>query len=508
MVHAPAPLDAVSESRRLRKHDVRMIVGIPALLVLLTIGMGVANYWVYLELADRVNEAAPTVDTTQFQSRILVVLLVFSFLAAISGGALVYTVLRPLRALTEAVNRLAQGRLHEPVSIPSGMFEVDQLGKTFNSMVGFINSVIEEREDILSEWSQGGSLIVTDAGQITSVNDEGLRLMDAERDELVGHTLDQIAEKEPELAPGLLGFVRHAVERAGTVRDCEVHVGAASDALLSVTCSPLHDHGHGPRAFLIHFHDARVVRDLNQLFSRTDHLAALGTFTVGLSHELRNPLATLKGNAQLLGSQVGAESRYTTYVDRMVREIDRLDLLVRELYDFSRIPVEQSEEFSLQEMAHQVLDDARQAHEGTAPDVELREELDPTAPKAYGQAERIRRALRNLVDNAFQHTPEGGSLTVRVMPCDTPTPRCVTVEVANTGSRIPDENIQRVFEPFFSTRPGGTGLGLAIAYQIVAQNRGTLQAASDANSVTMRIRLRGAPDEARQYHGEDDHHEQ
>lgn len=481
-------------ARRLRNIDVRMIVAVPALVVLLAIGMGVANYWVFLDMADYVAREAPNLDTTLYHRRVLAVLLVFALLAAVSGAVLVYTVLRPLRALTQAVADIASGRLSEAVEIPPGMFEVDQLGKTFNSMVGFINSVIQEREDILSEWSQGGSMIVDLQGRVNSVNEEGRKILDIEEGALGGRTLEELEGQAPPAAAGLLDYARRCVQSPQAREACEIPATSPGQAPLRASCTSLQDYGHGPTALLIHFHDAQLVRSLNRLFSRTDHLAALGTFTVGLSHELRNPLATLKGNAQLLGNQVGPESPYLAYVERMVAEIDRLDRLVRELYDYSRIPVDQSEAFDLNALALEALNEVRQGL-GDRATANRRVELAlaPDLRPVFGQTQRIRRALGNIVQNAYEHTPEGKSLTLKTRNASEPFPHCVVIEIANTGSSVAEENRERIFEPFFSTRPGGTGLGLAIAYQIVAQNRGALSLATGDDSVCLRMALRAAP---------------
>jgi two-component system, NtrC family, sensor histidine kinase HydH len=202
-------------------------------------------------------------------------------------------------------------------------------------------------------------------------------------------------------------------------------------------------------------------------FEEQRRLAILGEMSSVIAHELRNPLASLKGHAQLLAERLPADGRERRKAERIVMEAQRLETLSGDLLDFSRIgPIDRKEvdPAALLRAAAESVDASR-----IALSVE-------GAPRHFPlDAERVRQALTNLLLNAVQASPAGTPASAHLATEGD----SLVFTVRDRGPGIPPADRERIFEPFFTTRPSGTGLGLAVALRIVEMHGGTLTAAND-----------------------------
>jgi len=185
-----------------------------------------------------------------------------------------------------------------------------------------------------------------------------------------------------------------------------------------------------------------------------------------IAHELRNPLASLKGHAQLLAERLAADSKERRKAERIVLEAERLETLSGDLLDFSRSgPIDRRDvdPATLLRAAADSVDAAR---------ITLSAE---GAPARFPlDAERVRQALTNLLQNAVQASPAGAPAEASVAAEGD----ILVFTVSDRGAGIPPADLERIFEPFFTTRPRGTGLGLAVAQRIVHLHGGSLTAAN------------------------------
>jgi two-component system, NtrC family, sensor histidine kinase HydH len=212
---------------------------------------------------------------------------------------------------------------------------------------------------------------------------------------------------------------------------------------------------------LVHHEDAE------RRFEERRRLAVLGEMSSVIAHELRNPLASLKGNAQLLAERLPADGRERRKAERIVLEAQRLETLSGDLLDFSRsgpIDRKETDPAALLRAAAEAVDASR---------VSLSLE---NAPARFPlDAPRVRQALTNLLTNAVQASPDATPATARVAMEGAR----LVFTVTDRGPGIPPADLERIFEPFYTTRPTGTGLGLAVAQRIVQMHGGTLTAAND-----------------------------
>jgi two-component system, NtrC family, sensor histidine kinase HydH len=193
-------------------------------------------------------------------------------------------------------------------------------------------------------------------------------------------------------------------------------------------------------------------------------LTQLGEMSAVLAHEIRNPLASLKGNAQLLAERTPAESREHARVERVVREATRLEALTSDLLDFARAgPIELRPADPVEVLHNAITDVDAEGFDVDAADAPADWPMDMS---------RVRQALVNVLQNARQAAPDGARPDVRVAA----EKATLVFEVHDHGPGIPAGNEIRIFDPFFTTRTNGTGLGLAVARRVAEMHGGGISA--------------------------------
>lgn len=247
---------------------------------------------------------------------------------------------------------------------------------------------------------------------------------------------------------------------------------------VAVTCAPTHDEAGGRAGAVLLLHDMTLERSLDEGSRRTERLAALGAVAQGLAHEIRNPLGGIKGAAQLLRTSL-TEPEDVACVDVIVREVDRLNGLVEHLRTLGVPPRLELKPVNIHHVLSDVLLLQQQAPEWGAIDLAL--EFDPSLPAVHGDAGQLTQVFLNLVRNAVEALQGRGRLVVSTrletrfhVRLSAGRRRYLTVVVADDGPGVSAECRDRLFSPFFTTKPRGTGLGLAACHRIVAEHGGTI----------------------------------
>ena len=203
------------------------------------------------------------------------------------------------------------------------------------------------------------------------------------------------------------------------------------------------------------------IRRLEEEIRRKEKLAAVGTLAAGVAHEIRNPLSSIKGYATYFGMRFpeGSEDRKAAGV--MVREVERLNRVISELIGLSRPsdvrPVAAPLEDSVAHVLRLIAQDAEKRG------VRLVNSLPAALPPARMDPDRLGQALLNICLNALDAMPDGGTLT---LGC-TVEKQHLVLSVTDTGQGIAPENLNHIFDPYFTTKGHGTGLGLATVHKIV-----------------------------------------
>jgi len=231
------------------------------------------------------------------------------------------------------------------------------------------------------------------------------------------------------------------------------------------------------------------LKDREAQLARTSRMAAVGTLTAGIAHELNNPLNNISLNAEALHeglSNYTDEQKLKMLAD-VVSQVERASATVRNLLDFTRVEKPVLISLSIEN----VVREARRlvANEAGINRVEFNFLFPPDLPPVLGNPRDLQQVFLNLLLNAIQAMPNGGLLTVRGK---TTSDRAIEVEVIDTGVGISEENIGSVFDPFFTTKEvgAGCGLGLAVSYGIIEKHNGTITVRSKlGEGTTFVVRL-------------------
>jgi len=211
--------------------------------------------------------------------------------------------------------------------------------------------------------------------------------------------------------------------------------------------------------------------------ARQERLAALGGMAAVLAHEIRNPLGAIKGLAQFLGEKQAGDPSQLEMTQTIAQEATRLERLVNDLLTYARPRPPDRQPTSLPGVLAEVLRLVLPAAEAAG--VVCRLDVPEETPLIAADPEQLKQLFGNLALNAFQAMQTGGKVTFAVRPTDGKGSQRRPVEVAidDTGAGIPEADLPRVFEPFYTTRTKGTGLGLAICKQIADAHGGAIRVA-------------------------------
>ncbi|HEX7630434.1 MAG TPA: ATP-binding protein, partial [Candidatus Methylomirabilis sp.] len=277
---------------------------------------------------------------------------------------------------------------------------------------------------------------------------------------------------------------------------------------VGVSFSPLRGADSEAAGLVAIFQDLTERKRVEDHLRRADRLAALGQLAAHIAHEVRNPLAAISGAVEVLREDLRLEGPNRELIEIVLGEAHRLKLITGQFLDFAK---PQSLLFRpcavrpLLEETLRLLDRSGERHPGTA--WEVAERVPGTSVLA--DADQLRQVVWNLCLNAIQAMPNGGRLTVAIEPERSdrppePEPRhghpdesasieWVEIAFRDTGRGISPEGLERLFDPFFTTRPSGTGLGLVIARKILESMGGTIEVESQIDiGSTFRIRLQRA----------------
>ncbi len=220
---------------------------------------------------------------------------------------------------------------------------------------------------------------------------------------------------------------------------------------------------------------------------QAERFSSLAEIASGVVHEVRNPLASIKGAVEILEDEMPEDSPRREFARIAKVEVGRIDKLVGEFLKFARPPKlskTHADVNSLVDSVIQLLD-----QQAAAADIEIKSEKASDLPAIELDTEQITQVLLNLGINAIEAMPSGGTMTFRTRSLG----KGVAIEVEDAGVGIADDAIEHIFDPFFTTKDRGSGLGLSIAHKIITHHDGTIVATGQRQGTLFTITLDGTP---------------
>ncbi|MCD6296602.1 MAG: GAF domain-containing protein [Deltaproteobacteria bacterium] len=217
---------------------------------------------------------------------------------------------------------------------------------------------------------------------------------------------------------------------------------------------------------------------------RTERLAAMGNLVKGIAHEIRNPITTIGGFSSRLKKELKEESKLRKYVDIIIEESKRLENIVTEVHEFAGV---QSANMNLDDLGAVLGQVATEfGEQAKKQDVKFMVKIDKDLPLTFMDTSQIAKAFSNIIENALESMPHGGKLTLEAkLDNDN-----IVTSIRDTGCGIASEDLDAVYDPFFTSKTRGAGLGLTMVHQIVMNHNGELKFDSkEGVGTTVTIRL-------------------
>ena len=430
-------------------------------------------------------EIAPTLWTSG--TIVLAALVVSTLLAALVSGA----ALAPLRDIAAQLDRISAGQYDAPSPDVKGFAgrgdelglvsrKITQVGQQLRGVHEIFSTMRENMNSVMAGLEDGLLLFTRDARAVM-ISPAAEKFLGAPAGQFLGRRVTEIFP---------LG---HPLHETLHVESDELSEVAAETELqtsegpkrVSVSVQAIQEDGERMGALLT-LRDLDSLESINTQLQVSERLAALGRITAGVAHEVKNPLNSMRLwlenlKESLPAEQDGASQQAVQVLDK---EIDRLDAVVKRFLDFTRPMDIRLEATQLAELLKEVLEVARPQFQKS--NIQLAQLLPIDVPEVYVDRALLKQAVLNLVLNAAEAMPSGGQLRLVLSRRG----EMAEITVGDTGKGIPLENRQKIFQLFFTTRPGGSGIGLASTFRIVQLLNGSIDFTSEVGrGTTFRIEL-------------------
>jgi len=347
-------------------------------------------------------------------------------------------------------------------------FEGARLYSALAEKVSEIEALKEFNESIL-ESSRVGLLVADPKGRVVGVNRAFEELYGMPRAAVLGRTAAAI----------LPGADEHASDGADAVEAARLDRAPWTTAdgrrrVVNVTRSPLRGPDGRPLGRVLTVDDVTDQVRREEDLQRREHLASIGLLASGIAHEVNTPLTGISSYTQMLLEARSPDDPEYGVLRKIQQQTQRASGIASSLLNFARQAEGDYQTIDVAEMARETLSLFEPHLRGRR--IDLRQEIGEALPRVMGNRGRLQQVLMNLLINAVDAMPQGGALTVRVASAS----GRVRLQVIDTGIGIAPEHLERIYDPFFTTKPRGqgTGLGLSVSYGIIKEHSGTLTAES------------------------------
>jgi PAS domain S-box-containing protein len=425
------------------------------------------------------NEISPNLESAAWYA--LGSVLISTFLAfAVSRFALA-----PIDRISAQLDRISAGQFDLQPVVERG----DELSAVSTKIVGIgkqlrdvreIFSTLRENLDQMMSGLEDGLLLFGADGRAVLVSPSVEKFIGGRASELRGRRASEIfpANHPMRSALRLEGDEIEPVERTEvTLRD------SAGSRRIGLSVQVIRERGMR-MGTLVTLRDVESLQRIGDQLQISERLAALGRLTAGVAHEVKNPLNSMRLWLEVLKANMPVELEPQQAVKMLDSEIDRLDRAVKTFLNFTR-PVElKLEETDLREVLDEVLEAARPSIAKAG--LEMRVDLPSEFPPVLIDRQLIHQGVLNLLLNASEFTSPGGRITLSLRRSGD----SAVIAVADSGKGISAEDQKKIFQLFFTTRPGGTGIGLANTFRFVQLHNGQIEFDSEAGrGTTFRIAL-------------------
>jgi signal transduction histidine kinase len=392
--------------------------------------------------------------------------------------------LAPIDRISAQLDRISAGEFDvEPVE------RTDELGKVSEKIVGIgkqlrdvreIFSTLRENLDQVMGGLEDGLLLFNSEGRAVLVSPSVEKFLRGRAAELRGRRVSEIFPA----GHAIRNVLRIKEDEIEPVEGAElVYEAGPGPTRIGLSAQVIREHG-ARMGTLVTLRDVESIERIGNQLQVSERLAALGRVTAGVAHEVKNPLNSMRLWLEVLKANMPTDPEPQQAVKMLDSEIDRLDRAVKTFLNFTK-PVEMKlEETDIRPVLQDVINAARPSILRAG--AELRVDLPSEFPSLLIDQQLIHQAVLNLLLNASEFTPPGGRITLALRRSG----ETAIISVADSGKGISAEDQKKIFQLFFTTRPGGSGIGLANTFRFVQLHNGQIEFESEVGrGTTFRVEL-------------------
>lgn len=404
------------------------------------------------------------------------------FICIIIAVSLVKTITMPINKLVKAAREIRLGNLNYRVSYDDKT-EFGELARSFNEMASELYKNISEIEESEKKYRQlfenaKDGIFVIDAegsnkGSIVSANRSATEMHNYSIDELLSFNIKDIVEdkdekKVDEMINSVLLGRPVAIELQYYKKNGETFPVEVSASLLDIK---------NHKYILLFSRDITERKESEERLMRAETMKVCGELTTGLAHEIKNPLAGIKGSMQLFLETIKLSDEEREILQMAINEIKKIESLIKEILNFARPPKPQFTDVNINELLDYILSFSIQSVSSVlkSPDLlHIEKDFGEDIPQIIADPLQLNQSFLNIILNALEEMSEGGTLRIKTVYDDLE--KMVKIYISDTGPGIRKDIMDKLFQPFSTTKPKGTGLGLAITKRLIELHGGKISA--------------------------------
>ncbi|MCX7634135.1 MAG: ATP-binding protein [Syntrophales bacterium] len=325
------------------------------------------------------------------------------------------------------------------------------------------------------ESSPNGIITIDGKGCVQSINSRAEQILEVDRRDIAGR---QISEIGPSAVKGVIQGALRGKTKHGAMEVC-IEKKNGQPAILEIQSSSVKNLEGNRPGIIITIQDVTKERATEEVIRRMDRLTSLGQLSAGIAHEIRNPLAGINLNIQMLGKKMAPDEQTRELINDSLRGIERINSLVKNVLDFAKPALPQSQRCHIQDV---IMETVRILEpQCTNKHIKVVVDLPDAIPPMVLDKNQIRQVLLNIVINAVESMPgDGGEIRITGLVDQSINRRgkFFRMAITDNGSGIRREHLTKIFDPFFTTKPEGTGLGLSIVHKILEQHNAIIEVES------------------------------
>ncbi|MEK6679969.1 MAG: ATP-binding protein [Nitrospirota bacterium] len=360
--------------------------------------------------------------------------------------------------------------------------------KTKEQELQRLRTEAEERADVFEDYNEyvlksvsSGVIAFDKKNKITTFNQAAEKILDFGGEELLGKSCSEAFGEES----GLCQLLDSTLQRSeGSPRkELEIVKRSSERIWVGISASILKNRKDEAIGAILIFSDITEIKKLQDEIRQKDRLTVLGELAGGIAHEFRNMMGTILGFAKLLSKKIGKNDPKQGMIEAIINELNTMEMIINELLNLGKAQPISLKPVDINKALRNVL--IKSMGEVKEPKPKIDVNIPGDIPEIMADELLIRQAFTNLIQNSVDAMSEGGELKVegRYHAADG-IDKMVEIAIMDTGAGIPKDKIDKIFLPFFTTKPKGTGLGLALVHKIILSHNGRIEVESEEGKGT------------------------